>query len=122
MAPMGTVTTTVELIRTNGQTGAASLSALVDTGATLSVFPAPVLDEAGIERIGKVGLRLADGRRIERDVGDVRMRLEGQAVWARVVLGEASDPTLVGLTVLEQLGLTVDPVQRKLVPTDFILY
>ena len=122
MAPMGTVTTTVELIRTNGQTGAASLSALVDTGATLSVFPAPVLDEAGVERIGKVGLRLADGRRIERDVGDVRMRLEGQAVWARVVFGEPSDPTLIGLTVLEQLGLTVDPVQRRLVPTEFILY
>jgi len=119
---MGTVTTTVELIRANGQVGAVPLSALVDTGATLSVFPAAVLDEAGVERIGKVGLRLADGRRIERDVGDVRMRLEGQAVWARVVFGEPSDPTLIGLTVLEQLGLTVDPVQRRLVPTEFILY
>jgi hypothetical protein len=29
---------------------------------------------------------------------------------------------LLGLTVLEQLGLAVDPVQRRLVPTDFLLY
>ncbi len=122
MAAMGTVTAKVEVIRPNGQAATETLDALVDTGATLSVLPGRLLDDAGIERIGKVGLRLADGRRIERDVGDVRMRLEGQAVWARVVFGEASDPTLVGLTVLEQLGLTVDPVQRKLVPTDFILY
>ena len=29
---------------------------------------------------------------------------------------------LLGLTALEQLGLAVDPVQRRLVPTDFLLY
>lgn len=38
-----------------------------------------------------------------------------------VVPGETV-PTLVGLTVLEQLGLAVDPVQRRLLPTDFLLY
>jgi len=32
------------------------------------------------------------------------------------------DAALLGLTVLEQLGLAVDPVQRRLVPTDFLLY
>ncbi len=122
MTAMGTVTARVEVIRPNGQAGTEALEALVDTGATLSVLPGRLLDEVGIERVAKVGRRLADGRRIERYVGDVRMRLEGQAVWARVVFGEPSDPTLIGLTVLEQLGLTVDPVQRRLVPTEFILY
>ncbi len=122
MAAMGTVTARVEVMRPDGQDGAEAFEALVDTGATLSVFPGRLLDGLGIERIAKVTLRLADGRRIERDVGDVRMRLEGQPLWARVVFGEPSDPTLIGLTVLGQLGLTVDPIGRRLVPTEFILY
>jgi hypothetical protein len=39
-----------------------------------------------------------------------------------VIFGEADDGVLLGLTVLEQLGLAADPVQRRLVPTDFLLY
>ena len=40
----------------------------------------------------------------------------------RVVFGDPDDSSLVGLTVLEQLGLAVDPVGRRLVPADFLLY
>jgi hypothetical protein len=40
----------------------------------------------------------------------------------RVVFGESGDAVLLGLTALEQLGLAVDPVQRRLVPADFLLY
>jgi hypothetical protein len=40
----------------------------------------------------------------------------------RVVFGEPEDAVLLGLTVLEQLGLAVDPVERRLVPADFLLY
>jgi hypothetical protein len=40
----------------------------------------------------------------------------------RVVFGESGDAALLGLTVLEQLGLAVDPVQRRLISTDSLLY
>jgi hypothetical protein len=48
--------------------------------------------------------------------------IDGDSVPCRVLFGEADDAVLLGLTVLEQLGLAVDPVQRRLVPTDFLLY
>jgi len=48
--------------------------------------------------------------------------VNGEAVPCRVVFEESGDAILLGLTVLEQLGMAVDPVQRRLVPTDFLLY
>jgi predicted aspartyl protease len=69
-----------------------------------------------------VSLVLADGHRAERSVGDAAVAVNGEAVPCRVVFGEPGDAVLLGLTVLEQLGLAVDPVQRRLVPTDFLLY
>lgn len=48
--------------------------------------------------------------------------MNGEPVPCRVVFGEPEDASLLGLTVLEQLGLAADPVQRRLVSTDFLLY
>ena len=96
--------------------------ALADTGATLAVMPGPLLDGLGVERRRRVSLVLADGRRAQRDVGEAAMAVDGDSVPCRVVFGEAGDAVLLGLTALEQLGLAVDPVQRRLVPADFLLY
>ena len=68
-----------------------------------------------------ISLLLADGRRAERGVGDAEVAVNGESVPGRVVFGESGDAVLLGLTVLE-LGLAVDRVQRRLVPTDFLLY
>ena len=112
----------VEIAAVNPQTGVRSepIVALADTGATLAVLPGDVLDRLGIPRLRRVALVHADGRRAERDVGDARI------AWGRgpcrVVFGESGDPVLLGLTVLGQLGLAVDPVQRRLAPADFLLY
>jgi hypothetical protein len=69
-----------------------------------------------------VSLALADGRRAQRDVGDAVVATNGDSVPCRVVFGEPGDAILLGLTVLAQLGLAVDPVQRRPVPADFLLY
>ena len=97
------------------------LEVLVDTGATLPVLPRKVLRAMGIRPMERVKLLIADGRRIIREAGDVRLRVMGRAVWSRVVFGQPRDPALLGLTVLEQLGLTVDPRRRRLVPTELLL-
>jgi len=114
----------VQITVANPRTGTQSgeLTALADTGATLTVVPGMVLQQLGIQRLRRISLVLADGRRIERDAGDALVGLNGDAVPARVIFGEPDDPILLGLTVLEQLGLAVDPVQRRLVPTDYLLY
>ena len=114
----------VEIVAVNPQTGVRSepIVALADAGATLAVLPGDILDRLGIPRLRRVALVLADGRRAERDVGTAEVAVNGDAVPCRVVFGEPGDAVLLGLTVLEQLGLAVDPVQRRLAPADFLLY
>lgn len=114
----------VDIVVVNPRTGVQSeeIAALADTGATLTVIPGEVLRRLGIQKVRTVSLVLADGRRAERDVGDAAVSVNGESVPCRVVFGESGDAVLLGLTVLEQAGLAVDPVQRRLVPTDFLLY
>lgn len=114
----------VQIAITNPRTGARSeeFTALADTGATLSVIPASLLESLGIAKVLAVTLVLADGRRAQRDVGEAVVTVNDDSTPCRVVFGRSGDAALLGLTVLEQLGLAVDPVQRRLVPTDFLLY
>jgi clan AA aspartic protease len=108
----------------NPQTGAQSesITALVDTGATLAMLPGALLERLGIRKLRTVTLALADGRRVARAVGDAVISLDVDATSCRVVFGQPEDPALLGLTVLEQLGLVVDPVEHRLVPRDYLLY
>jgi clan AA aspartic protease len=114
----------VQIVVINPRTGARSeeFTALADTGATLTVIPGTILQHLGIQKVRTVSLVLADGRRAERDVGEAVVGVNGESVPCRVIFGEPGDASLLGLTVLEQLGLAVDPVQRRLIPTDFLLY
>ena len=114
----------VEILVVNPRTGARSepMVALADTGATLTVAPGEVLERLGLQRLRPVSLRLADGRPAQRDVGDAVVALNGNSAPCRAVFGEPGDAVLLGLVVLEQIGRAVDPVQRRLVPADFLLY
>ena len=114
----------VQITVLNLRTGARSeeITALADTGATLTVVPGSLLESLAIEKIRRVSLVLADGRQTARDVGDAIVAVNGDATPCRIVFGQPGDAALLGLTVLEQLGLAVDPVQRRLVSTDFLLY
>jgi clan AA aspartic protease len=114
----------VDIVVMHSRTGARSetIAALADTGATLSVIPAEILQRLGVEPVRTISLVLADGRRTDRQVGEALVAVDGEAVPSRVIFGEPGDAVLLGLTVLEQLGLAVDPVQRRLIPADFLLY
>ncbi len=114
----------VEIFVVNPRTSARSeaITALADTGATLTVVPGEILAALGMQKLRRVSLVLAGGRRAQRDVCDAAVAVNGESVPCRVVFGEPGDAVLLGLTVLEPLGLAVDPVQRRLIPTDFLLY
>lgn len=118
---MGEVRLEIAVINPRTGVRAEAITVLADTGATLTVVPGPLLESLGIEKIRTVSLVLADGRRAQRNVGDAVVAVSDDAAPARVVFGEFGDAALLGLTALEQLGLAVDPVQRRLVPADVLL-
>jgi predicted aspartyl protease len=88
---------------------------LVDTGAELSWFPAPVLESLGIERRKVWHFRQADGTVLSRSTGWATITLLGIETVDEVVFGEPKDLVLLGSRSLEGLNLKVDPVHKALV-------
>jgi clan AA aspartic protease len=92
------------------------LDALVDTGATYTWVPHPVLEKLGIVPAFKREFLLADGRRIQRDVAQVVARIDGQSLYTLCIFGDERSEPLLGMVTLEEFGLGVDPVNKKLIP------
>jgi predicted aspartyl protease len=90
-------------------------SALVDTGAELSWFPAHLLESLGIERIKVWHFRQADGTVLSRWTGGVSLRLAELQTLDEVVFGEPGDLALLGSRSLEGMNLRIDPVSKRLV-------
>lgn len=87
---------------------------LVDSGATYTVVPEDILKKIGIKPVGEEQFSLADGRIISRKVGSALYEYEGTERAAPVLFGEKDDDLLLGAFTLEALGLTLDPLKRKL--------
>lgn len=96
-------------------------SALVDTGAELSWFPAAVLDSLGIERYTELRFRQADGTVLQRWVGGAYVYVAGKRTSDDVVFGQPGDFTLLGERTLEGLNFRIEPVTRQLVDAGPIL-
>jgi predicted aspartyl protease len=90
-------------------------SVLVDTDAELSVFPAHVLDEIGIERLKELRFRQADGSAFTRWTGPAVVFAAGTVTIDEVVFGEPGDLVLIGARSLEGLNVRIDPVTKQLV-------
>ena len=93
---------------------------LVDTGATLSILPASLLESLGIRRIGKKKFRGLGGV-VTRDVGNVTMHYNDAAGGVTTIFGEEDDPAIMGVTALESLGFDVDPVAGKLKSVEMLM-
>ncbi len=94
---------------------------LVDSGATYSVVPEPILRELKIKPIAEQTFRLADGSKITRKKGGAFFRYGDQVGVADVIFREEGDHTLLGEFTLEALGLALDPFKRELRPLPMIL-
>lgn len=90
-------------------------SALVDTAAELSWFPAEVLEALGVERYSKWRFQQADGTVIERWAGSVWIHVANKRTADDVVFGQLGDLVLVGARTLEGLNFRVEPLTRQLV-------
>jgi clan AA aspartic protease len=118
---MGMTEITVELANPQDRAHWRSLKVIADTGAIFSVLPRATLEELGIASYAEETFYLADGREIQRQLGDVFLRINGKERTVPVIFGEPTDTPLVGVTALEILGFTVDPRSQKLEPTKMLL-
>ena len=90
-------------------------SALVDTGAELSWFPAELLETLGVERYTKLRFRQADGTILERWTGSVWVHVADKRTADDVVFGQPGDLVLLGARTLEGLNFRVEPTTQQLV-------
>lgn len=86
---------------------------LVDSGAVYSVIPESELKKLGIKPDTKQKFVLANGGEIEKKVGEARFVWKNVARTAPVVFGDEG-VYLLGATTLEAMGVTLDPINRKL--------
>jgi len=94
---------------------------VVDSGAVYSVVNRDILKDLRIRPHRKRVFFLANGDKIERDVGDAYFEYRGVGGAAPVIFGEPGDSNLIGATTLEALELVLDPFQRELRPLSMSL-
>ena len=95
-----------------------TLDAIIDSGAFYSQAPASMLRELGVEVLDRATFVTADGRRIESDLGQIILRIDGRVRQSICVFGEEGTPPLLGSYALEGFMLGVDPVHKKLMPVE----
>ena len=92
-----------------------TVDALVDTGASYSLFPRSMLERLGIEKRFVLSFEQADGSVIDRDVGLAMLVINDTESSMRVIFGEDDTESLIGSNALQEFLLLVDPVGEQLV-------
>ena len=92
------------------------MSALVDTGATMTAVPASVLRQLGVKPATRKAFQFAQGEVRTMDVGYARVRVEDQEIITQVLFNDEGTPPLLGAIALENAFLGVDPLAQRLVP------
>lgn len=104
-----------------GEDGEASVRWLVDSGATYTLLPTEAWQRIGLKAKRSVGLTLADGTQVERNVSECYILLPQGEGHTPVILGEPNDQALLGVVTLEILGLVLNPFTRELQPMRMML-
>lgn len=97
------------------------VEALVDTGATYTLVPHPILEGLGYQPILRRKLRLADWSVIEREGAEILVEIDGGRLTTVAILGDPGTEPLLGAVTLEEFSLAPDPVVRRLVPVEALL-
>ena len=112
---MGTFRWPLHISSMDGQQ-AQEVEATVDTGAAYTTLPGSLLRELGIKPMDKGVFLLADGRRVEMDIGRAWATVDGSSEVTLVVFGEDDAPALLGAYTLEGLRLAVTPLHSDSSP------
>jgi len=114
---MGKVIEKIRLTSLFDPSRSAEVDAVIDTGATMLVLPADLVERLGLRKIRDVRVRYANGGSEPKGVyGVVTLELKGRTGNFDVLAETEGTQPLVGQIVLEELDLVVDPRSRSLTP------
>ena len=102
---MGTFRVALEIGDVAGQNHQ-GVQALVDSGAAYTWIPASILQGLDLQPSFQLPFVLADGRVVERDLTETRVRLDGQVRTRIVIFGDYGSDSLLGADTLEGFGLS----------------
>ena len=95
------------------------LQAMVDTGASDSMFPASLLEYLHVHPRTQVDYVLADGSEVTYERGQAHITIDDRDGICPVIFGpEGDDNCLIGATTLQILMFTVDSANETLIPTN----
>jgi predicted aspartyl protease len=94
---------------------------LVVSGALFTSIPRYILERLGLKPIARQKLRVYGGGIVERDIGGAAVEYGERRAIVPIVFGESEDMPVLGATTLESLGYQVDPVSKRLKPTELLM-
>jgi aspartyl protease family protein len=97
------------------------VKALVDTRATLTVLPRSVAHSLKISP-KSTGTVMTAGGPVGIDISRAEVEIAGKKETVRIAISDVIDRVLIGVTTLEMLGLSVDPVTSQLKESMYLLY
>ena len=104
--------------RVTGPTGRSEeTELLVDTGSTLVALPRELTDRLELVVRRQQRVMVAGGVRATLPVAEVRLVIGDQEITTQCFI-VPDGPALLGAVALESLFLVVDPVGKRLVPTE----
>jgi len=113
---MGIFTAKLRVWNPVNSSSSQEIDAMVDSGASYSWVLRTRLEPLGVRPVRRMSFRMIEGKTIERDLVPVFVAADGFTGGDNVVMAEPGDMEVIGAHTLESLGLTVDPVGKKLVP------
>ena len=87
---------------------------LVDTGATDSLVPREHLESIGLKPKSQRIYELADGSEVRMDITTADIEFMGDIVGGTIIFGDNDVEPILGVTVLESVGIEVDPRNQRL--------
>jgi len=109
----------ITISRVDGSNGV-EVPALVDTASTLVVVSPSIAGRVGLLPLEQRPFRLGNEDVIHLPVANALIKVDGRSTAARVAISPEEGTAILGVTVLELLGLMVDPVGERLVPVEYL--
>ncbi len=114
---MSTFTYPVLIGNPRGLASPVEVKLLVDTGAMFTCLPTLQLEALQLAPQWRVPIVLADGRGEDWPAAEILMTIDGRTLHTPCLFGPPGSLALLGAVSLEQFALSVDPLNRTLVPT-----